>query len=56
LRRAVGNQSGDALAQAAQRSCGCPISEGIQDQLGWGPGQLDLMEGSPAMAWRCSLI
>ena len=34
------------LALAAQRSCGCPISGGIQ--VGWGTGQPELVGGSPA--------
>jgi len=25
--------SGEALAQAAQRSCGCPIPGGVQDRV-----------------------
>ena len=29
-------------------SCGCPISGGIQGQVGWGPGQPELLGGSPA--------
>ena len=40
------------LAQAAQRGCGCFIPEGVQDQVGWGPGQPglapDLEVGGPA--------
>ena len=32
-----------ALAQAAQKSCRCPIPEGIQNQFGWDPGQFDLV-------------
>ena len=39
-------QSGKA--HIAQRSCGCPISGGIQDQVGWDPGQPDMMSGDPA--------
>ena len=35
---------------AACRSCGCPIPGGAQGQVGWGPGQSDLVGGSPAMA------
>ena len=35
-----------------QRSCGCPISGGVQGQVGWGPGQpglvLHMEVGSPA--------
>lgn len=32
----------------AQRGCGCPISGGVQSQVGCDPGQPDLMAGSPA--------
>jgi len=38
----------EALAQAAQRSCGCPIPGGVQGQAGWVPGQPDLEVGNPA--------
>ena len=31
-------ESGEVLAQAAQRGCGCSIHGGVQDQVGWGPG------------------
>ena len=31
------------LAQAAQRSCGCPIPGDVQGQASWGPGQPDLV-------------
>ena len=36
---------------AAQRNCGCPIPEGIQGQVGWGPGQPKLIGGNPTH-WR----
>ena len=40
------------LEWAAQRGCGCPVPEGVQGQVGWGPGQLDLVlnveDGGPA--------
>jgi len=40
------------LAQTAQRGCGCPIPEGVQDQVGWGLGKPDLVpdveSGGPA--------
>lgn len=26
-----------------QRSCGCPIARGVQGQVGWDPGQPDLL-------------
>jgi len=29
------NESGEVLAQAAQRSCGCPIPGGVQGQVEW---------------------
>ena len=38
----------EALGQAAQRSFGCPIPGGIEGQVGWGPGQTDLVSGNPA--------
>ena len=42
------------LAQATQRGYGCPIHGGVQDQVGWGPGQpglvLDMEVGGPACA------
>lgn len=31
-----------------QRGCGCPIPGGIQGQVGWGPGQPELVGGNPA--------
>jgi len=40
------------LEQAAQRGCGCTGPGGVQDQVGWGPGQpglvLDMEVGGPA--------
>jgi len=27
------------LEQLPERGCGCPISGGVQGQVGWGPGQ-----------------
>ena len=35
------------MSQAAHRSCGPAIPEGIQDQIGWGPGQPDLVGSNP---------
>jgi len=40
--KASWNQHWVILAQAAQRSCGCPIPEGVQGQAGWGAGYSDL--------------
>ena len=46
------NESGEVLEQVAQKGCGCPISTSIQGQIGWGPGQSDLVlhlaAGDPA--------
>jgi len=41
-------ESGEALAQVAQRSCGCPISGSVQGRIGWGFEQPGLVEGVPA--------
>jgi len=42
------------LEQVAQRDCGFPIPGGIQDQVGWSPGQpdlvLDLVVGNAALS------
>ena len=50
----VYSQGGEALAQAAQRSCGCPIPGGVQGQAG-GSGQLQLVGGNPAHSTRLAL-
>ena len=40
------------LEQAAHGGCGCSVPGGVEDQVGWGPGQpglvLDLEVGGPA--------
>jgi len=40
------------LDQAVQRGYGCPVPGGVQDQVGWGPGQpglvLNVEVGGPA--------
>ena len=33
----------EILEQANQRGCEYPIPGGVQDQVGWGPGQHDLV-------------
>jgi len=38
----------NATSTITQRSCGCPISGGVEGQAGWGPGQPDVVSGSPA--------
>jgi len=42
------SEGGETLKQVAQRACGCPISGSVQCQVGWDPGQPDLVGGSPA--------
>jgi len=39
---------GEALAQVAQRSCGCPLPGSVQGQAGWGCEHPGLVEGVPA--------
>ena len=41
-------RNGEALAQVAQRSCGCPTPGSVQGQLGRGLEQPGLVEGVPA--------
>ena len=41
-------ESSEALAQAAQRSCGFPLPGSVQSQVGWGFEQPVLAEGVPA--------
>ena len=47
------------VEKVAQRSFVCPILGRIQGQVGWDPGQPDLVVGSPAQDWglgtRCYL-
>ena len=46
----VPREGGEALAQAAQSSCGCPIPGSAQGQAGWGWEQPGLGGGGPARA------
>jgi len=41
-------EGGEALAQVAQRSCGCPLPGRVQGQAGWSSEQPGLVEGVPA--------
>jgi len=41
-------EGGEALAQAAQRSCGCPLPRRVQGQVGQGLEHPGLVEGVPA--------
>jgi len=42
------HESGEVLAQVAQRSCGCPLPGSVQGQVGWGFELPGLAEGIPA--------
>jgi len=42
------SEGGEALAQVAQRICGCPFPGSVQGQVGWGFEQPGLLEGVPA--------
>jgi len=49
------------LEQAAQRDCGYPIPEGVQGQVGWGPGQPGLVlhvevDGPAWGGWRFMIL
>ena len=39
---------GEALAQVAQRSCGCPLPGSVQGRVGWSSEQPGLVEGVAA--------
>jgi len=41
-------EGGEALAQVAQRSCGCPLLGRIQGQVGWSSEHPGLVEDVPA--------
>jgi len=42
------HECSEALAQAAQRSCGCPLPGSVQGQAEWGFEQPGLAEDVPA--------
>ena len=46
----------EALAQEAQRSCGCSTPGGVQGQVGWGPGQSELAESVSAYIKRLETV
>ena len=46
--RALYQESGEVLEQAAQRGCGCPLPGSLQGQAGWGFEQPGLEGGVPA--------
>jgi len=41
-------ESGEALEQVAQKSCGCPLPRSVQSQVEWGFEQPGLVEGALA--------
>ena len=54
--------SGEVLEQAAQRGCRCSVPGGVQDHIGWGSGQPDLVPdlevGGPACGggWNSMIL
>jgi len=48
-------REGEALAQVAQRSCGCSLSGSVEGQFGRGFEQPGLVEGVPAHGWGLDL-
>lgn len=51
-------KSDDVVEQAAQRASGCSIPGGIQNQIGWGLGKLDLEDmevGGPCLCRQLEL-
>ena len=42
------HESDEALAPAAQRSCGCPLPASVQGQAEWSSEHPGLVEGVPA--------
>jgi len=42
------SEGGEALAQVAQRSCGCPLLGRAQGQVGWSSEHPGLVEDVPA--------
>jgi len=42
------SEGDETLAQASQRSCGCPLPGSVQCQTGWGFEEPGLVEGVPA--------
>ncbi len=41
---------GPHYLQVASRRCGCPILGGVQGQVGWDPGQPDIVGGNQPVA------
>ena len=48
IRKKLYYECGEALAQAAHRSCGCPLPGSVQGQVGQSSEQHGLVEGVPA--------
>jgi len=44
----MNTEGGEALAQVAQRSCGCPLPGSVQGQVGWSSERPGLVEDGPA--------
>jgi len=48
IREILCYEGGEALEQVAWRSCGCPLPESVQGQVGWDFEQPGLVESVPA--------
>jgi len=48
VRKKCFTEGGEALAQSAQRSCGCPLPGNVQGQVGQGLEHPELVESVPA--------
>ena len=56
LKGFIYSEGGEALAQAAWRSCGCPVLGGVQDQVGqMDLGWPDLEGGNPVHGRKLEL-
>ena len=44
------------LAETAVRGCKCPIPDSIQGQIGWDPGQPDLVGSNPTHGGEVELV
>jgi len=47
-------ESGEVLEQTAWRGCGCSVPGGVQDQVGWSPGQPRLVPDLEGGGSACS--
>lgn len=50
--------NGEMLFQVIRESCGCCFPVSVRGEVGWGPGQPDLVEGIPGhdRAWSYMIL